>query len=279
MKDKIEECYSKFCKTIESHNLFEDIDRFLVLFSCGKDCSMMLDLFLRYHREHNVEQPFTILSVPYPKHMYYCDGKPNDNFSDIVNYWNNRGVEIQYKTPVFDDFADDDRNGCMICKKSRKSEIDKFVNQCQKNTGILTGFTIYDALSYLNMIFLNCNCNIKCLQSLPEPIKSTTTKMLHKMSLRERLPSDKIMIRPMLPFNEQDVKNYLEITKIPYLSTPCKISKYKFKRLYSSALDLYQAFPVSYEGIENFLMENGIILNGNHLSFEDVKDDNYFVDC
>ena len=279
MKDVKEQSYIKFSEIIEQRKLFDGIERFLVLFSCGKDCSMMLDLFLRYYREHGITLPITIFSAPYPKHMYFVNDRPNDNFAEIMRYWDNRNVEIQYVTPDFEDFADEDRNGCLICKKSRKSEIDKFVNKHGENTGILTGFTIYDALSYLNMILLNCNYNIQNLQSLPEPLKSSTTKMLHKMSLKEFLPNGKIMTRPMLPFQEQEVKAYLEQTGIPYLSTPCKICKYKFKRLYSAALDLYEVFPVTYDGIENFLNANGICLNGNHLSFEDVEHDNYFIDC
>ncbi len=279
MTDLKEYCYSKFSDIIKERNLFDGVERFLVMFSCGKDCSMMLDLFLRYYSENKLEQPIKIFSAPYPKHMYYRDGKPNENFSEIMRYWETHGVEIQYETPSFDDFPDEYRMGCTVCKRSRKAEIDKFVNEYKEDTGILTGFTIYDALSYLNMLLLTCNFNINNLNALPEPLKKNTTKMLHKMALKEILPNGKIMIRPMLPFQEQEVRAYLAQTGIPFLSTPCKISKYKFKRLYSTALDLYQDFPVTYEGIENFLMNNGIVLNGNNLSFEDVENDNYFIDC
>lgn len=276
----IEACYSKFKKIVETRALFDDINEFLLLFSCGKDCSMMLDLFFRYYRENKMTQKLVIFSAPFPKHMYYTgDGRETDNFAQIKKYWQERNVSIQYEVPSFDDFEDDDKYGCKICKRSRKAVIDRFVNMFSRNVGIVTGFTIYDALAYLNMLLLTCNFDVDNIKTLPEPLKSTTTKMLHKMSLREHLPNGKYMIRPMLPFTEQEVKAYLEATHIPYLTTPCKISKYKFKRLYSYALDLYEDFPVTYEGMESFLKKCGIMLNDGGLSFEDVEGDNFFIDC
>jgi len=280
MSNVIERCYEKFCYIIESRKLFDNVERFLFLFSCGKDCSMMLDLFDRYYREHNMSQKVVYFSAPYPKHMYFWDdGEPNDNFNEIKQYWEERRIAINYVIPPFDDFEDDDKFGCKICKRSRKEIIDKYVNEFSHGTGLLTGFTMYDALSYLNMVLLNCNFRLEDLKKLEEPLRSTTSKMLHKMSLKELLPNGKMMIRPMLPFNEQEVKAYLKISNIPYLTTDCKINKYKFKRIYSGALDLYEGFPVTYEGMECFLEQHGICLNNNGLSFEDVENDNFFIDC
>lgn len=276
----IRSCYDKFVDTIEKRNLFVGVERFVILFSCGKDCSTMLDLFLRYCHDKDIKTPWSVFSAPYPRHMYYHeDGKPKDNFIEIQNYWRMRGIDILYTVPEFDDFADDDRYGCKTCKYARKTVIDAYVNQFGRNTGIITGFTMNDALSYLNMLLLTCDYDVSSITRLEEPLKSTTTKMLHKMSLREALPNGKLMIRPVLPFNEWEVKQYLKEANIPSLETPCKITKYKFKRHYSEALGVFDPYNVTYNGMERFLALNGISLNYGGLPFDDVKNDNFFIDC
>ena len=276
----ISRCYEKFVSTINTHNLFADVERFVILFSCGKDCSMMLDLFIRYCNDNGIDTPWTVFSAPYPKHMYYSkDGQPSRNFLEIQNYWKMRGIDIRFAVPEFDDFADDDRYGCKTCKFARKSVIDEYVNQFGNNTGILTGFTMNDALSYLNMLMLTCNYDVSSIPLLEEPLKSTTTKMLHKMSLRETLPNGKFMIRPVLPFSEREVVDYLKDAVVPSIDTPCRISKYKFKRHYSRALGVFDPYNVTYSGMEKFLETIGISLNNGGLPFDDVKFDNYFIDC
>ena len=276
----MDKAFQKFCDIMEKYHLYDDIEHLFILFSGGKDCSMMLDLLLEYNKYANFDIPYNVYAVLYPKHMYMdSGGNYLDNFTDIKEYWQDRGIAIRYEIPDNGDFDDNDRFGCKICKKSRKHLIDAFLNEYPAHTGLVTGFTMYDALSYLNMMLLKCNYDLSKIAALPDAERNETTRMLHKMSLKECFPNGKYIIRPILPFNEQEVCSYIAEHKIPHLTTPCKISKYKFKRLYSAALDLYDEFPVTYQGIESFLMRNNIQLNDSGLSFEDVSDSNYFIDC
>ena len=278
MTNIVEHCYSKFKNIVESRNLLDGPNRFLLFFSCGKDCTMLLDLLLRYVEENNISAPLEVFSVAFPKHMYFDGQQEKQNYADIKQYWQQRNVDITYVVPTDDDFADDDKHGCSTCKKARKAVIDPFVNDKESQLGIFTGFTMYDALAYLDMLMIKCHYNLANINNLPEPQKSITTKMLHKISLKEHLPNNKYMIRPIVPFNEMEVEEYLRERNIPYLTTPCKISGYKFKRQYSRALKILDDIP-SYEDIEQFLLKNGIEINNNGLSFDDVVDDNFFIDC
>jgi tRNA(Ile)-lysidine synthase TilS/MesJ len=276
----IDASYLKFLKLIENKNLFDGVSKFVLLFSGGKDCSMLIDLFLRYYDENKLKQEFKIFSSPFPKHMYFdAHGNILENFASIKNYWAARDIVFEYRTPDHEDFSDDDKFGCKICKKARKSEIDNYLNSLGQGIGVLTGFTMYDSLAYMSMLLLTCDFDLSNMANLPEDKRITMTKMFHKMSLREHLPSDIYFLRPMLPFNEIEVREYLKVKQIPFLTTPCKISKYKFKRLYSYALDLYSPLPATYDGIERFLLANGIQINNNGLSFDDVAEENFFIDC
>lgn len=276
----MDKVFRKFCDIVDNNRLYDDINHLFVLFSGGKDCTMMLDLLLRYNQQYHIDIPYNIYSVLYPKHMYFDKNNTYLNkFIEIRNYWQNRGVEIKYVIPENNDFSDNDRSGCKICKQSRRKLIDSFLNEFPPKTGLVTGFTMYDALAYLNMMLLQCDFDLSKIQSLPSPLRKETSRMLHKMSLKEHFPNGKYIIRPILPFNEQEVCRYIDDNNIPKLETPCKISKYKFKRLYSGALDLYDNFPVSYQGLERFLLQYNIKLNGNMLSFDDVLEWNFFIDC
>ena len=278
--DFVDQCYEKFEKIIIERNLIKDIDELLILYSFGKDCTMMLDLFLRFYETHKLTIPYSVYSVTFPKHMYLApDGSLNPDIEKTVNYWKDRGIEIKIETPPYADFEDEDKYGCRICKKSRKPLLDPYINAFPDKTGVLTGFTMYDALAYLTMVQLACNYNIENLYKLPEPTRSTTSKMLHKMSLREDLPNGKHFIRPMLPFNEKEVQQYIAAVGLPHSTAECKISKYKFKRQLSRGLDLFDDFAVTYEGIEEFLKKFGVSLNDGGLPFEDVQHDNFFIDC
>ena len=280
MNTIVRECRERFARTVEQRGLFDGAERFLLLFSGGKDCSMMLDLFLHYAEQTNETRQWMILSTQYPRHMYMTpEGEMLENFRRIVTYWQERDVQIEYVTPPFPDFEDDDRDGCKTCKRSRKAVIDEYVNRLPDRTAVLTGFTMYDTLAYVNMLLLTCDFDTGNITKLEEPLKSVTTKMLHKISLREELPNGKLMVRPILPFQETQVHDYLAEMDIPYLTTPCKISKYKYKRLNGLALDVFAQSNATYDGIERFLMKNGIQINGNGLPFEDVENDNYFIDC
>lgn len=280
MSNFLDQCYEQFSKTIEERRLFEALNQFLILYSFGKDCTMMMDLFFRYYQEHSLSQPVSVFTVPYPTHMYFAEnGELSNEVNRVIDYWDKRGVTIKIEAPACEDLDFNDKFGCKTCKAGRKPILDRYINSFQGNTGILTGFTLYDALAYLTMLQLTCNYDIKILPSLEEPLRSTTSKMLHKMSLREHLPNGKFFIRPMLTFNEQDVHRYIDMCGLPHATAPCMIYKYKFKRMLSKGLDLYNDFPVTYEGVENFLKTNGISLNDGGLSFEDVENDNFFIDC
>lgn len=273
--------YNKFINIVEEKNLFSGVDKLLVLFSGGKDCSFLLHVLLRYVKEKQLKIPVECLSVQYPIHVYY-DGNMEEksDFVKIKEYWKARDVSIHYRSAKNSvDFADDDRQGCLTCKRSRKEIIDPFVNAMPARTGLVTGFTMYDSLAYINMLLLNANFDLSAIDKLPIEQAVILKKMYHKIALKELLPNGKYMIRPILPFDGSEVERYLAENHIPFLQTPCKISCFKFKRLYSKALDLYIPLPTDYKGIVKFLKRYGIDLENLSEEYDYMSEDNYFIDC
>lgn len=277
--DIVESMYERFSECINSRGLLNDLSSLTLLFSCGKDCSVLLDLILRYFEENSFNIDFSVFSVLYPIHMYYYDdGTERKVVNEIREYWLSRGIDIKFVLPDDLDIDSCKSSACKQCKKVRKAIIDPYVNSQVKKTGILTGFSIFDALAYLDMFLLNCGYDISKICDLPDDLKRTSTKMLHKISLREYLPTEKYMIRPLLIFNDIEIISYLKEKQIPYNSVECMAYRSKFKRKYAQALSIHGIIP-NYEDIECFFDRNGIVINNNGLSFDDVVTDNYFVDC
>jgi len=266
---------TKFQTVIKKFNLLNGVGEFVLLFSGGKDCTFLLDMLVNCFP--SVTSKLEALCVMYPHHMY-CDMSGDlSSFIDVKAYWAVRGVKITYVNPSYADFDDDDLSGCELCKVARKTVIDSHIVAKTKGTGILTGYTLYDALAYFNMLLYATGLNLKTFKELPTESTTSLVKTLHKVKARETLPSGKIMIRPLLWFNETEIKDYLSYKEIPYIDTPCKIAKYKFKRRYFSVLDVCTNSLPSYDNILDALHRHDILLD--KLPFDKMVADNFFVDC
>jgi tRNA(Ile)-lysidine synthase TilS/MesJ len=94
---------------------------------------------------------------------------------------------------------------------------------------------------------------------------------------REELPSGKIMIRPLLRFNEIEIEKYLANKEIPYINTPCIAGNYKFKRRYFTALDIFKGIIPGYDKVIDMLSRHKIFLN--EMPYDEMVEDNFFIDC
>jgi len=265
-----------FFDCMEKEKYLHNAKDAVVLFSGGKDCSFLLNGLIQYINLKKIDISLNVLCVPYPKHMYYRDGFETSNFSIIKSYWKNRGVSIDYIDAPAEDLDITQGFGCKTCKKARKEIIDPYVNNLPKETLLFTGFTKYDILAYTTILQIVTNYDLKSFHLLDKETKASMIKMLHKFKRKEFLPNKKIMIRPLLDFDENDIWNYMKNYEIPYINISCGVSDFKFKRLFFKALALYDRLPVSYDNIIAMLDKNDISLD---LPFDSMVEDNFFIDC
>ena len=265
-----------FFGTIDKEKFLLNAKNVIVLFSGGKDCSFLLNGLLQYIDYKKVNVSLKVLCVPYPKHMYYINGVETPNFSAIKTYWKNRGVSIDCIDANMDDLDITQGFGCKTCKKARKEIIDPYVNNFPEGTLLFTGFTKYDILAYTTILQIATNYDLKSFDLLDRETKTLMIKMLHKFKRKELLPNKKIMVRPLLDFDENDIRDYMMKHEIPYINLSCGVSDFKFKRTFFKALALYDHLPVSYDNIITMLDKNGISLD---LPFDSMIEDNFFIDC
>jgi len=276
-RDKMFELFSN---TIERYDLLEGIENVVYLFSGGKDATFGLYFINKYIKEKGLGVKLNAIMVTYPLHVYFEeDGKEADCYSRTKKFWKDQGVNLEVFISKEEDLKDGAIDGCKICKSARKKIVDNYLNNVSmsEKTAIVTGYTLYDILAYMDEYCLVTNYNFDTSDIFDKKIINRIQNCLHKMKIKEELPNGFRIIRPLAVFKEDDILNYINAHSIPYTSRPCKVSSFKHKRAYFKVLNLAsQINNSSYEGVMEFLSKNNVDLPN---TFEDISYDNFFTDC
>lgn len=275
-----QQLYSIFSSTIENYGLLDGIEKVVFLFSGGKDATLGLYLLDKYLKDHHLSISLEALMVAYPKHVYYMeDGSEASCFVETKKFWSEQQVDLRIFDSAADDFADGEMKACKICKNARKEIVDEYLSQYvgQKKTAIVTGYTLYDALAYMDEICLVSDFDFNNLSQADSAVINRVKNCLHKMKAKEILPNGLTIIRPLIAMKENMIMDAVVALDIPYISRGCKAAINKHKREYFKVLNV--AAPInnaSYEGLLKFLEKVNLEMPE---TFEDIELGNYFTDC
>jgi len=272
--------YNKFCNTIEKYNLLESINNVVFLYSGGKDATFGLYFLNKYIMNYYPEINLKAIMVTYPAHVYFEEnGEEADCFKRVREFCASQNVDLDVFTSDNQDLTEGAVDGCKICKATRKEILDGYLQNIGENgkSAIVTGYTLYDILAYLDEYCLLTNFTFDMTQFTEKKITERITNCLHKMNVKEELPGGFRIIRPLVDFKESDVVDFLNDNSIPYINRPCKVSSKKHKRIYFEALNLVESMNnSSYEGIMDFLSKHNIELPK---TFNDIQYKFHFTDC
>lgn len=272
--------YERFAQAIEKYDLLKDIKHILFLFSGGKDATFGLLFLHRYIKSHKLDIQLRGVMVNYPLHVYFDKhGNERSCFKRVKEFWEEKDVQLDILKPDVPDLVEGQEDGCKVCKNVRKELVDNYLNdfEYKEVAAIATGYTIYDVLAYLDEISLVTNYNFDVSNIKDEKRLSRIHQCVHKMQIKEQLPSGYKLIRPIIMFKEDEILQYIKVNKIPYSATPCIVSDFKHKRVYFEVLKV--ASPINnatYEGVRGFLEKIKIDYDAE---YEYVKEKNYFTDC
>lgn len=275
-----QQLYSIFCETVAKYELLSEIEKVVFLFSGGKDATLGLFFLNKYIKERNLPISLEALMVAYPKHVYYIeDGTEADCFVETKRFWKEQQVSVKIFDSKECDFKDGEKGACKICKNARKAIVDKYLDFYIEsgNTAIVTGYTLYDALAYMDEICLASNFDFNNISPNDAVIINRVKNCLHKMKAKEKLPNGLTIIRPLIAMKENMIMDAVIDLNIPYINRGCKVATNKHKREYFKVLNVAEPIDnTTYEGLLSFLAKINIDLPE---TFEDVELGNYFTDC
>jgi tRNA(Ile)-lysidine synthase TilS/MesJ len=265
---------------MKRYKLIEGMNRLVFLFSGGKDATFGLYMLKRYLDEYKISIKLDVVLVTYPQHVYFNEnGTDTECYKDLKRYWKERGVKIKEFVSDTKDLDAGVANGCKICKGARKSIIDPVLTEIEdkQTTAIVTGYTLYDALAYLDELCLVSNYNFDMKSISDQQTIQRINNCLHKMQIAENLPNGFRIIRPLVVNKESDILKFIKERKLPYINIPCNVAPLKHKRAYFDVLHLADHITnATYEGLMSFLATQGVEIPKK---FDDIQFENYFTDC
>lgn len=268
----------KYHRTLDTYKLLEDVDEITYLFSGGKDATFGLEMLNKHIKERGLNIKLKAIMALYPQHVYFENGIRRKCYRDTMTYWRSQGVSLQVLSSPIDDLKNGNVDGCKTCKRARMALVhETMASHRAHGRAVVTGYTLYDALAYLDEFALLSNYTFKVNGIDDAKLRNRVLNCVHKMNIRENLPNGLTVLRPLLTFKEDDIMKYVELSNIPFVSTPCKVSHYKHKRLFFTCLDnLKDRNNCTYDGLLSFLETHNVQFPE---TFTDISTETYFTDC
>jgi tRNA(Ile)-lysidine synthase TilS/MesJ len=208
----------------------------MMFFSGGKDSSLVLHFMKRAGEEFRFS--FETHAGIYPHHVYSPDER-----SALDHYWKSRGVEIKWHEIK----ESDDRlasalaegvSPCLICNTAKKRDLMEYMRKQAvkaESVVIVMSYSLWDLVSatvehILGGIYA---CTEKSSRvrhkSTEERFFETAQRFYAFLKLRDGFS----IFKPLIYYNDQDIKNALSQERIPLLNTTCHYKQYRPKRLFA----------------------------------------------
>jgi tRNA(Ile)-lysidine synthase TilS/MesJ len=210
--------------------------KLMVFFSGGKDSSLVLHFIEKAGREFRFS--FETHAGIYPHHIY----SPKDR-DTLDHYWKNRGVEIQWHEIR----ESDDRlasalaqgiSPCLVCNTAKKKDLMDYMRKLSLGAGdmvIVMSYSLWDLVSAtiehtLGAVYAGAETSSRVRhKSTEERFYETAQRFYPLLKLQDGFS----IFKPLIYYNDQDIKRVLSEEGIPLLTATCHYKQYRPKRLFA----------------------------------------------
>jgi tRNA(Ile)-lysidine synthase TilS/MesJ len=209
-----------------------------MLYSGGKDSSVTMDLIARAGKEFGFE--FQAHAGAYPVHRYTDQEK-----SRIESYWNQRNVNIiWHDLGTTDEYIDVSNNPCQGCQELRKKLMQQILADTIEDWNslvLIVGYSLWDLASYAVEHLLGSVISEDDAENHKEKQKrfrEIAQRFFPVLKMKEGYT----IYRPLLKYNNDDIKIVIAEKNIPTLTIPCKYKDFRPKRIlekYYERMDLF----------------------------------------
>jgi len=213
----------------ENRSILESFPKkeIFLLFSAGKDSSLAMDLLLRAGRDFGFG--FEAHAGAFPIHRY---GREEQN--RISSYWQGRGISPVWHEPAETDaIFETTQRPCLACQSIRKKMLRPFLLKRVKNWHnlvIVTSYSLWDLVSYAVEGMLTSL--LRDQQGEDADInKRRMMETAQRFHAYLEMKEGYAVFRPLVRYNDNDIRHQIEKDGIPTLRTPCKFGDHRPKRL------------------------------------------------
>jgi tRNA(Ile)-lysidine synthase TilS/MesJ len=214
--------------------------KLMVFFSGGKDSSLVLHFIEKASREFRFS--FETHAGIYPHHVYSSEDRDT-----LDRYWKNRGVEIKWHEIR----ESDDRlasalaqgvSPCLVCNTAKKKELMDYMRKVSLGAGdlvIVMSYSLWDLVSAtiehtLGAVYASAETSSRVRhKSTEERFYETAQRFYPLLKLQDGFS----IFKPLIYYNDQDIKRVLSEEGIPLLTTTCHYKQYRPKRLFAQYYD------------------------------------------
>jgi len=198
-----------------------------MLYSGGKDSSVTMDLIARAGKEFGFD--FQAHAGAYPVHRYTAQEKSNIEF-----YWDKRNVNIiWHDVGKTDEYIDKSSNPCIGCQELRKKLMKQILTGSIDDWNklvLIVGYSLWDLASYvaehlLDSIISEYDSENRIQKN--KRFKEIAQRFYPELTMHEGYT----VFRPLIKYNNDEIKNRLAKEGIPTLSIPCKYKDFRPKRI------------------------------------------------
>jgi len=218
----------------------------LMFFTGGKDSSTILSFLVSAGKEFGFE--FETDTARYPNFVF-----TDSEIKKLDNYWRSRNVNIQWHDLDTSDLLlskaeKQGKNPCYVCQKIKRNPLfnNLMTMEQYKDIVIILSFTLWDLVSYsIEYLVEGVYCNNNSKESLND--KSTEQRFIETsqrfyplIELKDGLT----VFKPLLKYNDNEIKKLVYEEKIPLSNVECPYKKYTPKRI---LFDYYEQINASFD--------------------------------
>lgn len=216
----------------------------LILFSGGKDSSVVLSLMQKAQKEFNFS--FETHGVIFPTNVY-----SDKDIKAINDYWRQRNIRITWhESEVSDDClaeaVKEGRSPCLACIQMKKKILSSHLREMisDRHSSIVMSYSLWDLVSAMlehitKSIFCDKNYVKAVKEKKPEERFIETAQRFYPLLKLKEGPA---IYKPLIKINDQDIAQYISENEIPLTTIPCAYKDFRPKRIlaaYYGKSDLY----------------------------------------
>ena len=208
----------------------------MMFFSGGKDSSVALHFLQHAGTEYGFT--FDTHAGIFPHHVY-----PSSERDKLDQYWKNRGIPINWH----DVRESDDRlasaleegmSPCLICNTAKKRDLMEYIKTQgidMNSLVVVMSYSLWDIVSASIEHILGAVFNAK--EAAPafrhKSAEERYLETFQRFYPMLRMPAGFSIFKPLIYYNDQDIRSVLKSEGIPVLSTTCDYKQYRPKRLFA----------------------------------------------